>query len=367
MKYRTIICLSAAMMGIGPARAGQSDGAIQFFGLLDQGLERVSGVSQGDGKTGADYRIGSGTAASRWGLRGGEDLGSDLRAIYTLEAGISVDTGAPGQGRLFGRQAWIGLAGDYGTVTIGRQYAMRYYALLDADIFGAGAQGLGSIDPGIPNARVDNAIAYRGKLGAFSGGVNYSPGRDTVSSNSVVGSNCPGETADARMCREWSAMLKYEGDGWGLVGAYEKQYGGTPATYGGLTSPDQTDVRYMVNGYYDKQGTRFGVGWMRRDNEGIGTPKSDLFWAAATLPVYGALVMDAMVADLSYQDSPNAVRLYALRGDYHLSRRTMRYLGGAFAGNSGTLAVAATTNPPGTPPLPGGAQQSVFIGAKHTF
>jgi predicted porin len=363
MKYTKTLCISLAMMGAVPAWAQQSGSNITVYGLLDEGLEHVNGVSTG----GSNFRIGSGTAASRWGIRGSEDLGGGLKALYVMEGGISVDTGAQGQGRLFGRQAWVGLEGSLGTLSFGRQYAMRYYALLDADVFGAGAQGLGSIDPGIPNARVDNNLSYRFKAGPVSGGVNYSPGRDTVNSNSFVGSNCPGETIETTQCREWSAMLKYDGGNWGVVSAYEKQNGGTSATYGGLTSADKSDSRTTVNGYYHQGEARFGAGWMRRVNEGIATPTSNLYWLAGAVPAGGQFVIDAMVAEQKYKDSPDGVRLYALRADYLLSKRTMLYLGAAYVNNSGTLAIAATTNSPATAPVPGGQQSSVFVGIKHVF
>src|SRR5258708_449121 len=49
---------------------------------------------------------------SRWGLRGAEDLGGGLKAIFTLESGFDVMTGQSQQGnRLFGRQAFGGLYG----------------------------------------------------------------------------------------------------------------------------------------------------------------------------------------------------------------------------------------------------------------
>ncbi|AEI82950.1 hypothetical protein CNE_BB2p01390 (plasmid) [Cupriavidus necator N-1] len=42
----------------------------------------------------------------RWGLPGVEDLGSGMKAVYTLESGFDLDSGASGQGgRQFGRQA----------------------------------------------------------------------------------------------------------------------------------------------------------------------------------------------------------------------------------------------------------------------
>ncbi|SFT69382.1 porin, GBP family [Paraburkholderia aspalathi] len=64
------------------------------------------------------------TNGSRWGLRGAEDLGGGLKAIFTLENGFSIQSGSLGQGgRMFGRQAFVGLSSEsYGALTAGRQY-----------------------------------------------------------------------------------------------------------------------------------------------------------------------------------------------------------------------------------------------------
>jgi predicted porin len=61
---------------------------------------------------------------SRWGLRGAEDLGGGLKAIFVLENGFSVQNGRLAQdGREFGRQAYVGVGStQFGTVTLGRQY-----------------------------------------------------------------------------------------------------------------------------------------------------------------------------------------------------------------------------------------------------
>jgi predicted porin len=57
-------------------------------------------------------------------LKGSEDLGGGLKAIFQLENGFNVANGKLGQGgREFGRQAYVGLSSNqYGTVTLGRQY-----------------------------------------------------------------------------------------------------------------------------------------------------------------------------------------------------------------------------------------------------
>jgi len=122
-----------------------------------------------------DWRVGAATAPSRLGFRGSEDLGGGLKALFTMESGMSVDTGTLSQGsRIFGRQAFVGLSGPYGALTFGRQYTMRYWSMWDTDLFGSGAHGLGTLDTGIPSARADNSVSYRVDHAGFGGGVNYS-------------------------------------------------------------------------------------------------------------------------------------------------------------------------------------------------
>ncbi|MFX6218091.1 porin, partial [Acinetobacter baumannii] len=59
---------------------------------------------------------------SRLGVKGVEDLGGGIKALFTIENGFSVDTGEAGQGKLlWGRQATVGLSGNFGTVLVGRQ------------------------------------------------------------------------------------------------------------------------------------------------------------------------------------------------------------------------------------------------------
>ena len=56
-------------------------------------------------------------------MTGNEDLGGGLQALFKLENGFTGTTGGLQQGgRLFGRQAFVGLSAPYATVTLGRQY-----------------------------------------------------------------------------------------------------------------------------------------------------------------------------------------------------------------------------------------------------
>jgi len=370
LQKRMTAALCAAFT-LTPAAWAQQSGAgssVTIYGVLDTGVEYVRGVPTSNGQTGGQFRVGYGASPSRLGFKGSEDLGGGNRAIFTLESGMMMDTGGWSQARLFGRQAFVGLSGNWGALTVGRQNTMRYYGMLDADIFAASSQGLGVLDSGIPNARADNSISYRGDWGAWSGGINYSFGRDTVSANNPTATNCPGESTDHRQCREYSWMLKYDAGSWGVVSAYERQYGGTAATYGGLTSSDKSDTRLTVSAYLHRDGNQYGIGWLKRTNDGTpATPRSNLFWLVGSVPVTPVVVIDAMGAMLKFEDSPNKAVLLTLRGSYMLSKRTTLYLAVSGVKNSGTLAQPVSTNPPGTAPLPGGSQQSIMAGIRHTF
>jgi predicted porin len=64
----------------------------------------------------------SGIGASRWGLKGSEELGGGNQAVFVLENGFNSDNGKTAYNALFGRQAYVGLSGNWGSLTFGRQY-----------------------------------------------------------------------------------------------------------------------------------------------------------------------------------------------------------------------------------------------------
>jgi GBP family porin len=109
----------AALSGVF-ATAAHAQSSVTLYGLIDAGITYTN--NQGGH---ANWQQTSGSVnGSRWGLRGAEDLGGGLKAIFTLENGFNINSGTLGQkGREFGRQAFVGLASDqFGAVTLGRQY-----------------------------------------------------------------------------------------------------------------------------------------------------------------------------------------------------------------------------------------------------
>jgi predicted porin len=135
-----------------------AQGSMSIYGIVDAGWVREWG-----GPDGPVNKISSGIASgSRLGFKGKEELGNGLSAIFTLEAGINIDTGASGQGGLlFGRQAFVGLNSKLGAVTLGRQYTPYYKTLRDiGDPFGAVSMAGRSGNLFATNTRANNMVEY---------------------------------------------------------------------------------------------------------------------------------------------------------------------------------------------------------------
>ncbi|PQV50693.1 porin [Paraburkholderia sp. BL21I4N1] len=121
MRNQTLRATLLAMGGLSLCTgAAQAQSSVTLYGIVDGGFTYTS--NQG-GKS--NYQASAGSEqGSRWGLLGSEDLGGGNHAVFRLENGFNLMNGtASANGRIFGRQAWVGLSSDrFGTVTLGRQY-----------------------------------------------------------------------------------------------------------------------------------------------------------------------------------------------------------------------------------------------------
>lgn len=106
--------------------------------------------------------------------------GDGLSAIFTLENGFDISSGKAAQsGRLFGRQAFVGLHGTLGTVTLGRQYdsMAQFVSPQSAAIQWGGlyAAHWGNLDNMSPWSRNNNAVKFTStSLAGVSIGAIYS-------------------------------------------------------------------------------------------------------------------------------------------------------------------------------------------------
>jgi predicted porin len=362
--FRSAMILAFVAALAGAARAQ----TVTLFGLVDASVEHVTKVgTQGSGLTRLPSLTGS--FPSRIGFRGSEDLGGGLRALFTVEQGFTPDMGTLSQGgRAFGRQALVGLAGGWGTVSFGRQYTMLYWSLLEADVMGPALYGTGSLDAYIPNARADNSFAYRGSFGGLTLGATYSLGRDAVNAGNPAGTGCGGEgSGGANACREWSALLKFDSPAWGAALAVDEIRGG-PGAFAGLVSASLTDRRVSANGWANFSGVKATAGLVRRDNPAsTSSPKSDLWYLGAVVPAGAALTLDGELLRLAFKGSADAATLATVRATYALSRRTALYAMAGRIANAGTLALSVSAGAAGSNPAPGATQSAFAAGVRHSF
>lgn len=342
--------------------------SVQIYGLIDVAVETLNHVG---GQGGHLTRMPGNTAAapSRLGIRGSEDLGQGLKAGFTLESGLAVDTGGLNQGsRLFGRQAFVSLSGAWGQFSLGRQHTMTFFSLLDADVIGPSAHGLASLDSYLPNARADNALGYRGKWDGLSVGATYSLGRDTATAGNPGATNCAGESAsDHRACRAWSVLLKYDAADWGIAAAQDTLRGG-PGAFANLGSSALSDTRTNLNGWVRFSDIKLGAGVLHRNNGGnTATPRSDIFYVGLSAPLTPTLQVETQLAQLRYKNSANKANQAVLRLTQSLSKRTSVYASLARLDNSGSLAVSVSNGAAGGAPAAGGAQTGTMFGIRHSF
>jgi predicted porin len=156
------------------AANAHAQSSVTLYGLIDLGINYINSAQTGrnaggalNGKSLVSMSDGAtrGYGGSRWGLKGSEDLGDGLSAIFTLENGYNIVNGAIAQGgAMFGRQAFVGLSSNrLGTITFGRQYDTQsdfvaYYS--PAIIAGISGSVPGDVDGLGHTRRVNNTIKY---------------------------------------------------------------------------------------------------------------------------------------------------------------------------------------------------------------
>ena len=122
------------------AVSAQAQSSVTLYGNVDAGVAytktKVTGAKS-TSTTGVESSI---LTDSFFGLKGQEDLGGGLKAIFKLESSINVDTGSTAADNFFGKNAYIGFAGDFGTVKLGNQESLFKTEAGAFDAFGTSAQ-----------------------------------------------------------------------------------------------------------------------------------------------------------------------------------------------------------------------------------
>jgi len=179
--------IAAAVYGSALALACQhvsAQSSVTLYGMTDLSIRYLTNA---DAKNDSRLFMANGAVInSHVGLQGSEDLGGGLKGVFQLESNINPQNGSLGDsGRLFDSTADVGLSGDIGTLTFGRQttplfnqlvftYDPLTYANYPENSWLPYALGAG--------LTVDNSIKYVGQFGGLYIGAIYSFGNNYESS-----------------------------------------------------------------------------------------------------------------------------------------------------------------------------------------
>lgn len=305
-----------AMAVLASSGAAMAQSSVTLYGLVDAAVAYTSNTNAAGTKLSQGRIESSGANNSRWGLKGTEDLGNGLKANFALESGFNTDTGGdanqsvPGA-TAFGRQAWVGLSGDFGAVSLGRQYT-AYDALRGAtnNLYDTNMSttnsvwGQASTIGGYTN-RVSNSIAYTSpSFSGFSGAAVYGAGEDKI----------PNRKASYNA----SLHLKYA-NGPVLVGyAYQEELSSTASA-----APRDKNQFHLIAGSYDLGVAKLTGGYNQAKNN---AEKDKQFQLGVSAPFGAATV----AAGYSYSKNElgavsTKVSGMSLLGTYSLSKRTTAY------------------------------------------
>jgi predicted porin len=360
--------LSAALLALS-AGAAQAQ-TVTLYGRVDAGFQ-YQNKTGANGDSLSELHNG-GILPSIWGLRGSEDLGGGLKAVFNLESDFDSGTGGTrglgGSSTVFTRQANVGLAGDWGKVLLGRQYSVALLADLAVEPRGY-KESLSSLSSyALTQAPGNNGNTGNNTLGIFTGNaISYSNSFGPVA---VGVSYAFGEVADKTSNGTTVAIgVTYTGPVT-VSGSYQE--------IKGLSSSDDKTERfsigvavpfdaftfkaYYANATQDAAGSEFS----KTDNFGFGV---DYAWNAqntATIAYYNGKEKKQSARDtVTVGARDGTTDSFIVSNDYALSKRTTIYAQFAYVNRDKGATGGTTIDFGGTTP---GESNSIFgIGIKHDF
>ena len=335
---------------------------VTMYGKVDLGLQyKTSEVTVGD-KTMVDedtFSMENGrNSASRFGIKGSEDLGNGMKVSFQLENGFKADSGEfKTPGKLFDRQATVALSSDFGTLTMGRVGGIGSGAGFDlvygyADAFDGGS---GSVLGLAKSDRYDNMITYQTpKFAGMQATVQYSF-KEASGDEGREGSSAVNRYASAGLTGNFGALntvLAYEFQNYDSIGDNGREEDGHIVYLGG--NYDCGFAKTFVMAQYFKglkAGSITGLGMLGDIPNGTdGTLEDDFntdlgkgakgygLHLGTIVPIsngdltVGAYYVDgkgeASVADVEDVDF-DYIGL-ATKYEYRLSKRTSVYLGAGY-------------------------------------
>lgn len=346
-----------ALAIISAASAASAQSSLTLYGVVDASVESVKA-----GKT--VTRVSSDNlASSRIGFKGTEDLGGGLKANFVLESAVKVDTGANGGGtsRFFDRAAWVGVAGGFGELRLGRQDTSIGVLAGNTSILGAQAYDdfkIAATLPGEKYRRTDNAITYvlPKLVNGLSAQVQYSAAAGASGASTTV-SGVGMENANDKTGRLYGLNVQYAAGAFGAGAAYLE------AKANNAGAKEKSALAYLS---YDFTAAKV-TGYYNRNASGVGlTGARELFGARLDVPLGNAFAMQASVSRArDWNDVRNDAdaTIVALKGIYSLSKRTSVYALATTVSNGDNSAIAVG----GLTGVAGERSSGLALGMSHKF
>ncbi|MDE1182466.1 porin [Paraburkholderia sp.] len=360
----TLVAMSATL-----ATAAHAQSSITLYGTLDAGLDYVSNQKSGtNGHTNWIAQSGN-LSTDRWGLRGNEDLGGGMSAVFDLENGFNLDTGKLSNGGdEFGRQAWVGLASHrWGTLTVGRQYDFVVDFVAPLSATGSGFGGNIADHPfdndNLNNDfRMNNAVKFKSATYdglTFGGAYGFSNAAGGFSNNNAFSlgaswaggpvnlavaylqSNQPGGVGDP--ANTGGSLSSGDGDAV-MMGGRQRIFGAAGRYTFGAATVGLVFTRTILN---DPRQLTQGGSYSALDGQLLAFSNYEVnarYALTPALSVGGSYTFtDGHFSSANSSISPkwNQVMLQA---DYALSRRTDLYLEGVYQHVSGANGTAVLGN-----------------------
>lgn len=321
-----------------------------MYGVADMSIEYANhvgtvplasnGFNSGPGKS--VYRMDSGgLSGSRWGIRGTEDVGGGLQSIFVLESGVSMDNGTQMQGRLFGRQAFVGLqSNSLGKFTFGRQYTSLFDSIANFSPTIYATQYSPTVLLLGPAYREDNTAKYSGAFGPFVVGAHWSFGTGlalpamaaTTSPLTGIG-EAPGQF---RRDSAYGAGVNYFAGGFGAALAFDEFNPSMVNGTGGFK-------KLAVAGSYAAGPAKLMAGYRwGKNSDGAGNEilRDDFYWIgtnykmATNVDVTLEYAYDKIHRSVGGSQIGNPWQITAI-ANYSFSKRTSAYAVTSFTKNAG--------------------------------
>jgi len=340
---KTLIALAA----VAATSAAFAQSSVTAYGLIDLGVA-ASKDSYRDGAATQSFKkngLESMLNGSRFGFRGTEDLGGGLKGNFLLEYAVQPDEATTSMAN---RQAYVGLAGEFGEVRLGRQYTAYHSHQAGFDMVNGNTNTLpGYLVGWTTRVRSSNAINYTTpNFSGVTASVQYGFG-ESVDASGV---------ANDKNNNNWGFNLKYA-NGPLVVGlGYDKVknpkgtagdtvedpavINWTPVTGASKTNKAQgfagfegsdSLTTYNLAASYDLGVAKVAVQYFNAKEKyaaGEGDGKFTGYVLGVSAPVTSALTLSASYSDGTVKESGVKVddaKGYQLLAGYALSKRTTVY------------------------------------------